>query len=473
MLNSKSPVSTTKTTVSAPGKVLLAGGYLVLEAPNPGLVIATDKRFYCSVDRSQNGKSAATQSCHIIVKSPQFHSVWQYDSKVGVDSFLLTPSPSNASDNGFVEKTLRVTMAYIWRKQQALPSSLKIVIHADNDFYSVIPHLQERGLPMTPDAVESLPRFLPCPQHPDTGAPIIRKTGLGSSAALVTSMVGALLMSFEVFKQDRAHNLAQICHCYSQGKVGSGFDVSSAVFGSHVYQRFPKCVLSDLLETMSQLPTCLVQSTVDVLEKAVESKWGGGVVEGVDFNLNLLLADVCGGSESPSMARKVLSWKALQNTNNCNQKELYWEELVEINPKIIQLVQMLNRADDDKERQELLHKLEGAFLSSRRCLKAMGEAAGVPIEPAPQTALADATQEIPGVVAAIVPGAGGYDALACVYTEKDKNLANESEPEEPTTKDKIGQLWKTWTGEDGDQVVCPLAVTAGKFGDGLRLESIF
>mmetsp|Transcript_29312 Transcript_29312/g.44358 ORF Transcript_29312/g.44358 Transcript_29312/m.44358 type:complete len:472 (+) Transcript_29312:120-1535(+) len=469
MLNSRSPESTSKTTVSAPGKVLLAGGYLVLEAPNPGLVIATDKRFYCTVERSSCDKNTATQSCRISVESPQFHSIWEYDVNPDDESFTLSPSSSNASENGFVEKTLRVTLAYIWKKKQKLNPSIKITIHADNDFYSVIPHLKERGLPMTPDSVESLGRFLPCPQNPDNGAPIIRKTGLGSSAALVTSMVGALLFSFDAFQQDKAHNLAQISHCYAQGKVGSGFDVSSAVFGSHIYQRFPKCVLSDLLEMISRSSTSLSQSTVDILESTVENNWGG-VVEGIDFKLHLLLADVCCGSESPSMARKVLTWKAARKTNDSAESELYWEELADTNPRIIKLVQMLTQKIDEPKREELLHQLQEAFTSSRRSLKAMGEAAGVPIEPGPQTALADATQEIPGVIAAVIPGAGGYDALACVYTEEVG-----SNPDKPgaTTKDKIGQLWKTWTKENERQVVCPLSVKVGKFGDGLRLESNF
>jgi hypothetical protein len=34
---------------SAPGKVLVAGGYLVLERPNPGLVLSTSARFYAIV----------------------------------------------------------------------------------------------------------------------------------------------------------------------------------------------------------------------------------------------------------------------------------------------------------------------------------------------------------------------------------------------------------------------------------------
>lgn len=36
-------------TVSAPGKVLVAGGYLVLDRPNVGVVLAATARFFTSV----------------------------------------------------------------------------------------------------------------------------------------------------------------------------------------------------------------------------------------------------------------------------------------------------------------------------------------------------------------------------------------------------------------------------------------
>jgi len=42
------------------------------------------------------------------------------------------------------------------------------------------------------------------------------------------------------------HNVAQYCHCLAQGKVGSGFDVSAAVWGSHVYRRFNPSIINDL-----------------------------------------------------------------------------------------------------------------------------------------------------------------------------------------------------------------------------------
>ena len=89
----------------------------------------------------------------------------------------------------------------------------------------------------------------------------MHKTGLGSSAALVTSLVAALLVQFSVVpssalhdstsvkNEDREliHNTAQFIHCLAQGKVGSGFDVSSAVFGSQRYTRFNPQVLNGLM----------------------------------------------------------------------------------------------------------------------------------------------------------------------------------------------------------------------------------
>jgi len=447
-----------KSVLSQP-TAILAGGYLVLESPNVGLVVAANKRFYCKVDRSEdNSNESGNNCCHIVVTSPKFHSVWEYHVESSDDSISLTPSPSNSSENSFVEKTLRVTLAYamIARPNKQLPSSLELTIQADNDFYSVVPHLND--LPRTPESVESLPKFLPCPQDA-SGQAIVNKTGLGSSAALVTSVVGALLLSFGL-DMERTHNLAQLCHCHAQGKVGSGFDVSSAVFGSHVYRRFPKCTLADLLQDLSHgggSSGTIRKSVMELIQRAVETTWVGGVIEGMDLpdGLQLMLADVCGGSESPSMARKVLAWKATRDKD----ESAYWEDLERINPKIIELLKKKSESNnyaDDKDDYQDLHM---AFQESRKALKSMGEAAGVPIEPEAQTALADATQELEDVIAAVVPGAGGYDALACLYVNKGD------------TKDRIGKLWAGWD-IDGTQV-CPLAVEAGKSGEGLRVEQGF
>jgi phosphomevalonate kinase len=155
----------------------------------------------------------------------------------------------------------------------------------------------------------------------------------------------------------------------------------------------------------------------------------------------MILADVCGGSESPSMARKILAWKASRDMT----KEPYWEELASINPRIIQLL-----------KENDLEGLRIAFQDARICLKKIGEAAGVPVEPDEQTILADATSALNGVICCVVPGAGGYDALACLYEGGE------------VTKNKIGDLWENWN--QNGSVVCPLAVEAENVGVGLRIE---
>ena len=62
--------------ISAPGKVLIAGGYLVLDPRYPGLVVSTSSRFYTVI--RQSGKASFIQ-----VRSPQFiNAEWEAEVTV-------------------------------------------------------------------------------------------------------------------------------------------------------------------------------------------------------------------------------------------------------------------------------------------------------------------------------------------------------------------------------------------------------
>ena len=63
--------------VSAPGKVLLAGGYLVLDRAYTGLVFGLNARIHVVV-RPIDTKSGVVLN-EIVVNSPQFeNAVWEY-----------------------------------------------------------------------------------------------------------------------------------------------------------------------------------------------------------------------------------------------------------------------------------------------------------------------------------------------------------------------------------------------------------
>ena len=62
------------------------------------------------------------------------------------------------------------------------------------------------------------------------------KTGLGSSAVVTTLLVAAIVGLFErEITHENVHSLALRAHFQAQGKIGSGFDISAAVFGSQLF----------------------------------------------------------------------------------------------------------------------------------------------------------------------------------------------------------------------------------------------
>jgi len=74
--------------VSCPGKVLLAGGYLVLDRNHQGFVISTPSRFYTVVQEQSDSNDQATEQANegeervkLSVRSPQFDDgLWEYQA---------------------------------------------------------------------------------------------------------------------------------------------------------------------------------------------------------------------------------------------------------------------------------------------------------------------------------------------------------------------------------------------------------
>lgn len=281
----------------------------------------------------------------------------------------------------------------------ALQNGASITILADNSYYSQ----------PSPD----VPRFNAL-NVPITSA---HKTGLGSSAALVTSLTAALVSILipgvdlrENKWKSKVHNLAQAAHCAAQGKVGSGFDVAAAVYGSCVYRRFSPAILEAVGDVESEgFRTRLVE--------AVEKDWDHEVTKtGVPKGLRLVMGDVDCGSSTPGMVKKVLAWK------KANPEDKTWDSLLGSGKVLATLFSQL-LAEDRVPKEEEYSAISTIVAALREQVRSMGTASDVPIEPEEQTSLLDeAAAAVSGVVCGVVPGAGGYDAVAFLVKDEKETV---------------------------------------------------
>ncbi|KAL6985677.1 phosphomevalonate kinase [Sarracenia purpurea var. burkii] len=450
---------------SAPGKVLMTGGYLVLERPNAGIVLSTNARFYAIVKplyEEIRPDSWAWAWMDVKLTSPQMSRETTY--KMSLQNLTLQCNSSSESRNPFVEYAVQYCVAAARATfdkdkkdlfHKLLLQGLDITILGDNDFYSYRNQIEARGLPLTPESLASLPPFTSITfnseeANGDSRKPEVAKTGLGSSAAMTTAVVAALLHYLRVVNLpsndqyqekdkiadlDVVHMIAQTAHCIAQGKVGSGFDVSSAVYGSQRYVRFSPEVLSSAQDAVKG------KELEEVIGDVLKRNWDH---ERTKFSLpplmNLLLGEPgSGGSSTVSMVGSVKKWQKSEP-----QKALEtWRKLSEANSALEMHLNILSKMAKENwdsyksiidscstlrsekwiektskpSEAEIVKKLLGArdaMLEIRGHMRLIGEAAGIPIEPESQSQLLNATMDMEGVLLAGVPGAGGFDAVFAV-----------------------------------------------------------
>jgi phosphomevalonate kinase len=210
------------------------------------------------------------------------------------------------------------------------------------------------------------------------------------------------------------HNLAQAAHCAAQGKVGSGFDIASAVYGSCLYLRFSPSLLSNL-------PSPGSAGFSAALTKLVEGDaWDTEIRKAavkMPRDLRLVMCDVDCGSETPGMVKKVLKWRE----ENREEADGIWNQLQEGNEAFARELTRLATAQEEGDGNggEKYARLREIIGKNRELIRGMSVASGVPIEPPQQTALLDACSDIPGVIGGVVPGAGGYDAIVLLIEDRE------------------------------------------------------
>jgi phosphomevalonate kinase len=260
------------------------------------------------------------------------------------------------------------------------------------------------------------------------------KTGLGSSAALVTAFTGAVLSHYlpdSAISSPQGktvlHNLAQAAHCAAQGKVGSGFDVAAAVYGTCIYRRFSPAILSNLGDSTSSDFAGRLRNLVEDTDS--EHKWDAEIKKNdvrIPDGMALVMCDVDCGSETVGMVKKVLEWRKQDPAN----AKAIWDQLQQENETLAKRLLSGSPAE-----------LRKSFPAIRAHIRDMGARSGVPIEPPEQTALLDAiTDNVDGVYGGVVPGAGGYDAIVLLVKDDDD------------TTSKLRAFLKEWSSSRGENV---------------------
>lgn len=179
-------MSNNTVTVKAPGKLMVAGEYAVLEPYQRLVVMAVDRYVYAEIaDYQQNQLNLSNLGLENIT--------WQHeeDGTISIDT--------DDKRVNFVQKALELSCNYIIEKGATLtPFRLTVTSELDDN---------------------------------NSGT----KYGLGSSAAVTTAVVKGVLKKFLTEKpsEDEVFKLAAIAHIAIQGN-GSAADVASATYGGWI-----------------------------------------------------------------------------------------------------------------------------------------------------------------------------------------------------------------------------------------------
>jgi phosphomevalonate kinase len=352
--------------------------------------------------------------------------------------------------NPFVETTLLYVLSYLFHLPVDAIGDLDIVILADDDYYSNS-LTSKRG------------------SFGDFGIPLaeVHKTGLGSSAALVTALTAALIAtrlpthgdSDLTSRRGVIHNLAQAAHCAAQGKVGSGFDVAAAVYGSCLYRRFTPQVLEYVGEAGRDGFGERLHRCVEDLEP--EHQWDTEILQKtvqIPRQLRLVLCDVDCGSQTPGMVKQVLAWRE----QNAQEADLLWTALQQGTQELCAELIRLSRLEGIAE---MNYQGLADIISTIRSLgREMSDKSKVPIEPPAQTALLNACSAVSGVVGGMVPGAGGFDAVVLLVENNE------------TTMEALQTLLHDWKTQDGKPNIAEQTdvklLGVNQDGQGIRSEPV-
>lgn len=346
---------------SAPGKILWFGGYAVLERPNIGLVTTVDARVTAVIEVLGGER--------VKINSPQLKS----------------------SGDGTIDPlTGKLSLS--------VPDQLKLVLTAAEiaSRYSAGKGLNVQGFCLTTMNAVAFGY-----EVSKDGVNIVQKSGLGASAAVTVATISGLLRLFGIINPDRevVHKLAQAAHSIATGKVGSGFDVAAATYGSILYTRYSPDILKSFPITYTN------QQLVELAEKPWDYKIEMFEMPPIFY---LTMANFIGHSMSTKSAVSEV------NKLKASDSATYNRIMSGINNETMNAVTAIRKIASGND-SAALRELENAVDNGRKLTKELGIRSGVDIEADEETSLIEETKSN-GAVISKLPGAGGKDSIVALST---------------------------------------------------------
>jgi phosphomevalonate kinase len=343
---------------SAPGKILLLGGYAVVERPNIGYAITVNSRVHVRVRYLENRQ--------VKVSAPQFgvSGSGSIDPKTGNLDFALPKEMTVLKD------AVEIPIKYL------------IGIGADIPGF----HLEA---------------------YNDSGFASDRssttKSGLGSSAGVTVAGIAAALAVSKhgseaaMVDKDLVHKLAQLSHGIATGRIGSGYDIAAATYGSLIYTRYSPSLIKGLPKDY----------TNDDIIKVARAKWDYTVESfGFPEKFGIVFANFV--NESTSTAAFVTKVNEFKAKDSDGFKDL----MLKLNGADSEALESLKRLKVSFDENEL-GRFKDAFETGRHLTKELGMLAGVEIESDGCSSLINKSMEN-GAFVAKLPGSGGKDSLVAL-----------------------------------------------------------
>ncbi|KAK8890205.1 phosphomevalonate kinase [Tritrichomonas musculus] len=333
-------------------KCMILGGYLATNRQNTAIVLALSPKVKCSASFVEN---SSVNNLTINVTTHPFKHKFSFTP----NDWLHVETFSKRFER-FILSSFHVFFTYMQNNSNLLETAknkeIQISITGDPEFYT------SKG-----------------------------KTGLGSSSATTVAIIKCLLNLFptsqlssvksvDLTKENLEKNMqlifkmASVSHSIAQGNIGSCFDISCSVWGSQMFRR---------------------PSTKFVSTEMLSEKWDN---EHMPFKLPsflkcYLLLTPFDGSSTVQLVR-CFNDKSKQDQEN-------YEKLKQNVSNAMKYIQ-----------NGSLEQIQESFRSLRHFLRNLSITWDIEIVPPEVDEIASKVETLDGVVAVVIPGAGGYDSIA-------------------------------------------------------------